>query len=1289
MKSKLPTSFKLIIYTILTIGLFYILTIGIMQYMNKKKSFHETKLRSEYLAKGISGYCNEQCNIYYDIARCLKNTLEVTYKNIPRDAYKNHSQLVIKELLKQNIGILNVEHTWETTLFNSPVINDTKYTRHIFEKKQNNEIKTTRIQFTIPPDNQKEIFQKLLHEQANISRELPVYLNFDKISGIISIGIPLQYDQRYAGFLTLDISKDEIIKFGPNISFYNMHELFIIDNTGTIIESYNDTSVNMSNPSLIHSNAYAMNNLQKHEAFSFTSQANGKVGRYYYSLYPIRVLNKETPWFIGTKIPRVGFHNTFTDMNMLFIYFGIIGLFIIGLFWFLAFNRYIFAPLKKIKSTLTSIAEGDIKKAGQHRLMIKDNETGKIGQTIKGLVDNLSAAIEFAENIGKGNLDAHYEKQGQNDVLGASLLSMRENLRIAKSEEEKRKIEDKKRTWTTEGVALFDDILRQNHEHIEELSFSIIKNLVKYIKANQGGLFIIEEDENNNKYVELKSAYAYNRKKHLERKIGYEEGLIGKCILERNSVYLEEIPDDYVYISSGLGEEKPNSLVIVPLKINDDVFGVIELTSFNKIENHVISFIEKVGANIASTLSRIRANERTKKLLEESRYQAEELSAQEEEMRQNMEELKAAQEESSQKEEEMRSILNAMNASLMVGEYDMQGKVLNINDLFIEALDESIDNMIDQDIKKFNTGISQEDISNIWEELESKNLVNRTVVISRPDKDIWVNQTFAPILNSDGEPYKVLNIGIDITDAKKKEIEIQQHQETIGNLINEIPAKIFLKDSKGKMVLVNKAVADAHEESIEELIGKSDFDFFSDNKELAQKLWEEEQEIIKTGPKTFEQQEHVHNQNRYLRTTKIPFFIPYMNETGLLGFQFDITDFKEMETKLKNQFEELQHTHQELNKEKFLMDSLMENIPDSIYFKDRESKFLRASKNLAKLFDLDEPAELIGKSDFDFFSEEHAIQAYNDEQEIIKNEKPLIDFIEKETFEDGSVGWVSTSKLPLYNEKHEVIGTFGISRNVTEVINKEIEAKKLTEEMKKQKADLTWEIIMFNVLMDHIPGEISFKTKKGIYQRVNTNKAKELGFKHPEEIIGKTDHDILNKTSADKIIKEDIELMENNQSVLNSEEKHVQPDGLYLWKSISKIPFTNQKGEVIGIFQKVSDITINEQYKAQLINYKSILSDISGKLPILTYVIDNKGIITSIEGKGLLLLNKRAEETTGKFFTEIIPRAKQTLSKKIKTSVKFRTKGKHKNYSWEMEHVIFPDHTREGGLIGYAFETIG
>jgi len=113
-----------------------------------------------------------------------------------------------------------------------------------------------------------------------------------------------------------------------------------------------------------------------------------------------------------------------------------------------------------------------------------------------------------------------------------------------------------------------------------------------------------------------------------------------------------------------------------------------------------------------------------------------------------------------------------------------------------------------------------------------------------------------------------------------------------------------------------------------------------------------------------------------------------------------------------------------------MISALMEYITDSIYFKDLKSRCIRINKACAKKYRINNPDEAVGKTDFDFFSEEHAKQAYDDEQNIIKTGKPIVNFEEKETWHEKEYRWVSTTKMPFYDEKGKIIGTFGISRDI-------------------------------------------------------------------------------------------------------------------------------------------------------------------------------------------------------------------------------------------------------------------
>jgi PAS domain S-box-containing protein len=131
--------------------------------------------------------------------------------------------------------------------------------------------------------------------------------------------------------------------------------------------------------------------------------------------------------------------------------------------------------------------------------------------------------------------------------------------------------------------------------------------------------------------------------------------------------------------------------------------------------------------------------------------------------------------------------------------------------------------------------------------------------------------------------------------------------------------------------------------------------------------------------------------------------------------------------------EERRRAEEALSQERCLLRALMDNLPDAIYFKDADSRFLRINQDLASSFGLDDPAEALGKTDFDFFTEEHARPAFEDEQEIIQTGQPLVGKEERETWLDGRVRWVSTTKMPLRDKDGTITGTFGVARDITKL----------------------------------------------------------------------------------------------------------------------------------------------------------------------------------------------------------------------------------------------------------------
>jgi hypothetical protein len=280
-------------------------------------------------------------------------------------------------------------------------------------------------------------------------------------------------------------------------------------------------------------------------------------------------------------------------------------------------------------------------------------EARNISESINLVMDDLHRKAAFAEQIKSGNLDVPFKARHENDPLGKALVSIKDNLiEIKKGDEQ--------RNWASEGLAKFVTVL-QSAKNLKALSNDIIINLVRILHANQGALFILSRDEADQEILEMQACYAFDRTKHLTQKISPGEGLIGQAFLERETVYLKDVPDRFVRITSGLGEANPRFVLIVPLMMNETIVGVAELASFKEFSTHEVAFVEKIGESIAHTFSSIQIAENTKKLLDESNAQAEQMRAQEEELRQNQEELQATQEAISRKYDALFKQLGELN----------------------------------------------------------------------------------------------------------------------------------------------------------------------------------------------------------------------------------------------------------------------------------------------------------------------------------------------------------------------------------------------------------------------------------------------------------------------------------------------------------------------------------------------------------------------------------------------------------------------------------------------------
>ena len=283
------------------------------------------------------------------------------------------------------------------------------------------------------------------------------------------------------------------------------------------------------------------------------------------------------------------------------------------------------------KAMLEDLAVGRL----PEKLKDSEDELSYIIAVSNQLATNLTNASEFALQIGQSNFDYQYIPSGSDDILGNALLKMRHDLHVYHEKENQQ-------NWAISGQAKFAEIIRGNNHGLKITCDQLISNLVKYLHANQGGMFFFDEDSQN---LNLLSCYAYDRKKFLQKNIEIGEGMVGQCFQEGQTIYMNDVPEDYIYITSGLGTANPRAILIVPMVYNDRVEGVIELASFEDFVPYQVAFVEKLGEMLGSSVNAIKRNTFTEKLLAESQNKSQSLGQQEEELRQNLEELHATQEE--------------------------------------------------------------------------------------------------------------------------------------------------------------------------------------------------------------------------------------------------------------------------------------------------------------------------------------------------------------------------------------------------------------------------------------------------------------------------------------------------------------------------------------------------------------------------------------------------------------------------------------------------------------------
>ncbi|MGM0581100.1 MAG: PAS domain S-box protein [Bacteroidota bacterium] len=513
-------------------------------------------------------------------------------------------------------------------------------------------------------------------------------------------------------------------------------------------------------------------------------------------------------WGISSHVNEAEVKEQLGELINKFIYTGLIILFL-SLIISVIFSRVLLNPILSLKETLKLLGKGILPNNVPKK---SDDEIGEMALILNGYVSSLKNTANFAKQIGEGDFKADFKPISEEDTLGNSLINMRNSIQEA----EKR---DKERNWIVTGVAEIGEILRSN-DSLEQLGDEILKYVTEKIDAIQGAFYVLNDDDDDNYFLEMKSSYAYNKKKYLKAKFKFAEGLVGQSAIEQDTLLRTEIPHDYVSVTSGLlGDQRPSCILIVPLITDEKVFGVLEFAGFHKFDSSQIKFVEEISLIIARTVFNIKVNERTRKLLAESQTMSQELQEQQEVLRQNAEEMEATQEELKRTNQRLEDQIEEVNRT----QKRMQLLLENASEVITIYEKDGTVRYISPSVEKI-LGYRQEDIIDTTEldkvHPDSKDEVHKQFLhlVDHPDESITMQHQY---LNNDNEYVWVEVTGTnqledpaiqgiifntrDITERRRAEQEERMRSKMQALSENSIDL-ITRIDNEGKFFYVNPMI---------------------------------------------------------------------------------------------------------------------------------------------------------------------------------------------------------------------------------------------------------------------------------------------------------------------------------------------------------------------------------------------------------------------------------------------------------------------------------------------------
>ncbi len=644
MKIKLKIQTKIQLFIITASIIIYVGAIGYITFTNRKAAFYDATLYANSTAKENAQIISESFNTDMSLVKTLANAF-IVYKDMPEKQWKKTFLDMYTNVMKENDHIFCLWDSWELNKIDKDWKRSSGRYYSSIIRNNNGELSSDVSLRSIEEES-------LIYDKTIKGRLIPTiwdpYLDQVAKKGMerqlmTTLNYPIIVDDEYIGIVAVDITLDELEQTIQKIKPFEGSYAFLISNGG-VIAAHTDPKQIFKPLDKILPTDYANHDIgekiKSGETFSFLSNNNEGV-EIYYSYTPIIIEGTNTPWAIAVAVP-VKIITQQADRNFtISLIVGIIGILLLALVISII-SRNITNPLTKITEILNRLAKGHIDENMRIQFDTGD-EIQEMAEALDHSIEALTQKTEFATHIGAGQYDVEYNAAGKDDLLGNALIAMQKNLKKYTDTTEKN-------NWLQSSAVKLGDVLR-GEKTLNQLSSEILSLLGEITDLKIGAVYYKTDKD----MLEMVGAFCFDtrRSSSLQFKIG--EGIIGQAVVEKRPLVFEDVPEDYMLIQSGLGKSSMKQILIIPLVLNNEVIGVLELGYTNTINKLEKEFMENMNESLAIGFNSIKVKDEMNKLLKKTLEQAEALQLQQVELQQQNEELTVQQDELKKSNQELET----------------------------------------------------------------------------------------------------------------------------------------------------------------------------------------------------------------------------------------------------------------------------------------------------------------------------------------------------------------------------------------------------------------------------------------------------------------------------------------------------------------------------------------------------------------------------------------------------------------------------------------------------------